>query len=105
MSPISNSRNIKTYLTVSATSQPKFSIVRQDMLNLLAKTETTTYNTTDKLWCRGRSKGGSKSFSRLLTKYVGHTDSVNSVFINSNGSKIITGSSDATVKIWDVMSC
>ena len=32
---------------------------------------------------------------------TGHTAAVNAVLISSDGSKIVSGSSDATVKIWN----
>jgi WD40 repeat protein len=35
----------------------------------------------------------------------GHTDSVTSVAISGDGQRIVSGSRDGTVKVWDVPAC
>ena len=38
---------------------------------------------------------------KCLNTMTGHTASVNTVLISSNGSKAISGSSDTTVRVWN----
>lgn len=38
---------------------------------------------------------------RMLREFRGHTSFVNSVVYNSDGSRLISASSDGSVKIWD----
>src|SRR5262249_51063618 len=37
-----------------------------------------------------------------LKKFEGHTDSISSVAYSPNGSQVLTGSFDGTVRLWDV---
>jgi WD40 repeat protein len=39
---------------------------------------------------------------KLLSELVGHTDWINWVEFSPNGLYIVSGSSDSTLKIWDV---
>ncbi|KAL4821314.1 hypothetical protein BDW67DRAFT_172139 [Aspergillus spinulosporus] len=39
---------------------------------------------------------------KLITKFVGHTDNIRDILINSDGDTIMTASSDQTVKIWSL---
>ncbi|POS87499.1 hypothetical protein EPUL_000677 [Erysiphe pulchra] len=45
-----------------------------------------------------------KSGSRI-TKFVGHTDNIRDILINSSGDTIMTASSDQTIKVWSVTAC
>lgn len=44
---------------------------------------------------------GSKA---IIKKFVGHTDSVSCCAVSPDGKKIISGSADQTLKVWDVYS-
>ncbi|KAL4785540.1 hypothetical protein BJX76DRAFT_176682 [Aspergillus varians] len=39
---------------------------------------------------------------KLITKFVGHTDNIRDILVNSDGDTIMTASSDQTVKIWSL---
>lgn len=39
---------------------------------------------------------------KLITKFVGHTDNVRDILINQDGDKIMTASSDQTIKVWSL---
>ena len=39
---------------------------------------------------------------KLITKFVGHTDNIRDILINQSGDKIMTASSDQTIKIWSL---
>ena len=41
---------------------------------------------------------------RLLNTLEGHTSSVSSVAITPDGTKIVSGSYDKTIKVWDIAS-
>jgi WD40 repeat protein/uncharacterized caspase-like protein len=44
------------------------------------------------------------AFKPELVAQTGHTDSVNSVAISSNGKTLVSGSSDKSIKVWDLSS-
>ena len=56
------------------------------------------------------ASGGPESIVRLwdprtgkrITSFVGHTDNVRDILINQDGDKIMTASSDQTVKVWSM---
>ena len=56
------------------------------------------------------ASGGPESIVRLwdpktgkrITKFVGHTDNVRDILINEAGDKIMTASSDQTIKVWSM---
>jgi WD40 repeat protein len=48
------------------------------------------------LWARVKDK------TALLRTLEGHSDSVNSVAVTSDGTKIVSGSEDKTIKVWDL---
>ena len=56
------------------------------------------------------ASGGPESIVRLwdpksgkrITNFVGHTDNVRDILINQDGDKVITASSDQTVKVWSM---
>ncbi|KAJ5893539.1 hypothetical protein N7495_005230 [Penicillium taxi] len=39
---------------------------------------------------------------KLITKFVGHTDNIRDILINQSGDKIMTASSDQTIKVWSL---
>ncbi|RKF55872.1 UBP9-binding protein bun107 [Erysiphe neolycopersici] len=59
------------------------------------------------------ASGGPDSIMRLwdpksgkrITKFVGHTDNIRDILINSSGETIMTASSDQTIKVWSVTAC
>ncbi len=51
-------------------------------------------NTTIQLWHQGRTRKGA---------LLGHTDSVNSIDFNFNGRILVSGSTDKTVRLWDII--
>ncbi|CCC07315.1 hypothetical protein SMACR_02324 [Sordaria macrospora] len=56
------------------------------------------------------ASGGPESVVRLwdpktgkrITKFVGHTDNIRAILVNSSGDMVMTASSDQTVKVWSV---
>ncbi|KAI9713174.1 MAG: hypothetical protein M1820_001159 [Bogoriella megaspora] len=56
------------------------------------------------------ASGGPESIVRIwdprtgkrITKFVGHTDNIRDILINKDGDKIMTASSDQTVKVWSM---
>ena len=50
------------------------------------------------MWARVRDK------SALIRTLEGHTASVNSVAVTPDGTKIVSGSLDNTIKVWDIAS-
>ena len=56
------------------------------------------------------ASGGPESIVRLwdpksgkrITSFVGHTDNVRDILINQDGDKVMTASSDQTVKVWSM---
>ena len=50
------------------------------------------------LWAKVRDK------SAVIRTLDGHTSGVNSVAITPDGTKIVSGSSDHTIKVWDIAS-
>lgn len=38
----------------------------------------------------------------VVREFIGHTSPVNSVVFSSDGTRVLTGSSDGTVRLWDV---
>lgn len=48
--------------------------------------------------------GGRLEFDTLLATLVGHTQHVRSVCVSPDGSRIISGSLDSTVRVWDAVS-
>ena len=51
-----------------------------------------------------RTLGTQAIFDSLITKLVGHTSSVRSVAYSPDGMRIISGSDDQTIRIWDAHS-
>ena len=47
---------------------------------------------------------GSIVSDKLINKLTGHTDCVRSVAISPDNKKIVSGSSDNTIRIWDLDS-
>ena len=41
-------------------------------------------------------------FGQVLKVLEGHTDSVSSVAISTDGAKIVSGSNDKTVRVWSL---
>jgi hypothetical protein len=106
-------KNPSQLLIDTATStQPLASKARIDMISLLDEMhkshgisfQSTHPNgtTSSELWYRGRGIGGPHSFDSTLMVLVGHSDKVTSVSLSSDCSKIVSGSDDRTIRIWDV---
>ena len=47
--------------------------------------------------------GGLKQWPVIRQTLTGHTDSVYSVVFSPDGTRIVSGSSDETVQIWDAV--
>jgi WD40 repeat protein len=60
--------------------------------------QSTNRSFFDILWARVRDK------SALIRTLEGHTSSVYSVAVTPDGTKIVSGSDDYTIKIWDLAS-
>jgi hypothetical protein len=83
---------------VCTSTQPIESIARQDIYKWIRETPTST-----SFW-RGKSLGGRNAFTPLQMSLEGHTNALSSVAISSDGTKIVSGSWDNTVKVWDAVT-
>jgi WD40 repeat protein len=110
----SRSKSARLWMNLSAMSQPKYSEVRQDMQALLDQTamnreavklaiSSSLLSSSDR-WIRSRTLGGRLEFDTLLATFLGHTNWVTSVCVSPDGSRIISGSYDNTVRVWDAVS-
>ena len=97
------SRSPRMIIPVSASNQPKISKVRQDIHEYIEKTRSNKEHCSfDKQsWVRGVTLGGYAEHTTELASLRGHSGGVKAVCISSDGSKVISGSEDNTVKIWD----
>ncbi|NDD57575.1 MAG: hypothetical protein EBZ44_07715, partial [Verrucomicrobia bacterium] len=99
-------------------NQPYISKARMDMISLLRETYQThgisfqdylsnssnDNNTGNEIWYRGRCLGGFHSFDACLMALIGHRSSVYSVSFSPDGTKIVSGSGDKSIRIWDATS-
>ncbi|BAZ68014.1 WD-40 repeat protein [Fischerella sp. NIES-4106] len=53
-------------------------------------------------WLRLLTSSLTRADGRLLRTLIGHNDSVNAVAVTSDGKQIISGSSDNTLKVWNL---
>ena len=89
-------------LIASCSSQPMSSVARQEIEQLLKATSGGVRRITaadEHSWIRCRAMGGRIDFDSLLGAFQGHTAAIRSVCCH--GSRIISGSLDRTVRIWD----
>ena len=98
-----------SFMTVTASDQPKCSHVRQDMSALLATTRYAKINWSSAFemkncWMRGETLGGNGDFTPLLLSLSGHSYYVYSVCLSADGSMVISGSGDNSIKVWDAVS-
>jgi len=56
---------------------------------------------SDNMWIRMRTLCGISDYTRQLMSLIGHSGYVTSVCMSPDGSKIVSGSGDKTVKVWD----
>jgi WD40 repeat protein len=93
-------------VTSTACSQPKCSLVRQAMEELLLSTfpQNCIFSNLSKhsSWTRGLLLGGIAGFSPVLSSLT-HPSFVLSVCISKDGCYIVSGSSDGIVRIWDTL--
>ena len=89
MSYIAASKSTQFDIFMTASSQPKISIVRE-----MIEGNADGFNPH-----KIRLLGGLSNFSQLITTCVGHSGGVNSVCISRDGTKIVSGSGDCTVKV------
>ena len=57
------------------------------------------FEVSERLWLRTGSEAGADWQVRTL---AGHSDFVRSVAISADGKRVVSGSRDKTMKIWDV---
>lgn len=62
-------------------------------------------NDRQKIFCADRSAKITvyNPFGKVITTYEGHTDEVNSIAVARNNRYIISGSSDKTLRVWDMV--
>jgi WD40 repeat protein len=62
-------------------------------------------NDRQKIFCADRSSKITvyNPFGKVITTYEGHTDEVNSLAVARNNRYLISGSSDKTVRVWDIV--
>eukprot|EP01038_Epipyxis_sp_PR26KG_P005385 gene5385-7468_t len=97
------SQNPIAMLMASASSQPLVSIVRIHSNTILFP---TSHNNESKIlpksFVRSKMLGGMSEFDSMMIKLTSRGSSVNSVCFSPDGKKIVSGSSDRTIRIWDV---
>ncbi len=84
--------------------QPAGSIMKLD-----APVFAAAYSADGRRWIMaGDANGQAIVFDALtrkpLVRYSGHTDAINSVALSPDGRRALTGSSDRSAKIWDVVA-
>eukprot|EP01038_Epipyxis_sp_PR26KG_P015920 gene15920-21600_t len=88
-------------LTVSASSQPMASVVRTQS-NKLFQVDQIKSNSLPKSFVRSTMLGGLVDFDSMLMKLESHTDRVTFVSFSPNGRRLVSGSWDKSIRIWDV---
>lgn len=69
----------------------------------LDRGQTTARSAIDLIGAH-RSKATDDEAQNSLQQYVGHTQSVADIAVTSNGSLLVSGSDDGTVRVWDTVS-
>jgi hypothetical protein len=97
--------DVEMKVITTACTEPLVSCAKKDVDQLLHETENRIGNTEDFFtrdsWVRGRTMGCKDDFDPLLMNLLGHRDTVRSVAFSVDGSRIVSGSDDKTIKIWD----
>lgn len=91
----------RSIMSISATSQPKVSIVRKDMMEFIRQRKQLSDMENQEVLLRGVNLEGYDLFTPYLATFLGHIGPVYSVCISSDGSRVISGSGDKTVRLWD----
>jgi WD40 repeat protein len=97
-------RNPRTAITALAGEEPYCSCVKHDVTNFIDSkpADSKDFRTDD--WVRAKCFTGKMKFGSLAADLHGHDGDIISVSWNSDGSKIASGSSDGTIKIWDAVT-
>jgi hypothetical protein len=88
---------LQVYMT--AVHEPTISLVHEEAHRLPSRFTKGSFSSGDMIWCR--KTGGGKYFGNMMMNLSGHSNGVNSVSWNHDESKVVSGSLDKTVKIWD----
>jgi hypothetical protein len=92
----------------SLSTQPASSFLKNHYEKMLLDSSTHTWSSitytaanSGSLWTRMRTLGGVSDYTQQLMSLVSHSKTVYSVCMSPDGTKIVSGSDDKTVKVWD----
>ena len=95
-------RGVELNVILTAANEPKISVVKMDVERLLSEqVDQRSPLFEPDSWVRCKRLGNIQDFDPLLMNLIGHSESVWSVAFNHDGSRIVSGSTDHTVKLWD----
>ena len=105
--------DVEMNIITAASNEPLVSCVKRDVDEMLTERSHVTRNGSSQSnqspfdrnsWIRARRLGGYSNFSPLLMNLLGHSGSVRSVSFSPDGSRIVSGSGDSTVRVWDAVT-
>ena len=88
----------------SCSNQPKSSIARDAYILLTRRLNRCHWTVRDCWSLVGRVLGGLDDFDALLNKLEGHTSFVTSVCFSGDRSRVLSGSEDKTIRLWDSLT-